>query len=57
MQFTLGLLFQASTSNTDIVLLDLGPTDMDGLEMIEKWWEWSTVPVIVSRQGSSKVIR
>ena len=40
-------LSQAATRNPDIVLLDLGLPDMDGLEVIEKLREWSTVPVIV----------
>lgn len=40
-------LSQAATRNPDIVLLDLGLPDMDGLEVIEKLREWSTVPVII----------
>jgi two-component system KDP operon response regulator KdpE len=40
-------LTQAATRNPDIVLLDLGLPDMDGLEVIEKLREWSAVPVIV----------
>ena len=40
-------LSQAATRNPDIVLLDLGLPDMDGLEVIEKLREWSAVPVIV----------
>jgi two-component system KDP operon response regulator KdpE len=40
-------LSQAATRNPDIVLLDLGLPDMDGLKVIEKLREWSTVPVIV----------
>jgi two-component system KDP operon response regulator KdpE len=40
-------LSQAATRNPDIVLLDLGLPDMEGLEVIEKLREWSTVPVIV----------
>ncbi len=40
-------LSQAATRNPDIVLLDLGLPDMDGLEAIEKLREWSVVPVIV----------
>jgi len=40
-------LSQVATRNPDIVLLDLGLPDMDGLEVIEKLREWSTVPVIV----------
>ncbi len=40
-------LSQVATRNPDIVLLDLGLPDMDGLEVIEKLREWSVVPVIV----------
>jgi two-component system KDP operon response regulator KdpE len=40
-------LSQAATRNPDIVLLDLGLPDMDGLEVIKKLREWSTVPIIV----------
>ena len=40
-------LSQAATRNPDVVLLDLGLPDMDGLEVIEKLREWSAVPVIV----------
>ena len=40
-------LSQAATRNPDIVLLDLGLPDMDGLLVIDKLREWSAVPVIV----------
>jgi two-component system KDP operon response regulator KdpE len=40
-------LSQAATRNPDVVLLDLGLPDMDGLEVIEKLREWTAVPVIV----------
>ena len=40
-------LSQAATRCPDIVLLDLGLPDMDGLEVIEKLREWSVVPVII----------
>lgn len=40
-------LTQAATRNPDIVLLDLGLPDMDGLEVIEKLRDWSAVPIIV----------
>lgn len=40
-------LSQAATRNPDIVLLDLGLPDMDGLEVIDKLREWTVVPIIV----------
>ncbi|MHB8771370.1 MAG: response regulator [Syntrophales bacterium] len=40
-------LSQAATRNPDVVLLDLGLPDMDGLEVIEKLREWTAMPVIV----------
>jgi two-component system KDP operon response regulator KdpE len=40
-------LSQVATHSPDVVLLDLGLPDMDGLDVIEKLREWSTVPVIV----------
>ncbi len=40
-------LTRAATGHPDIVLLDLGLPDMDGLTVIEKLREWSVVPVIV----------
>lgn len=38
---------QASTCNPDIVLLDLGLPDMDGVEVIKKIRTWSNMPIIV----------
>lgn len=38
---------QASTCNPDIVLLDLGLPDLDGVEVIKKIRTWSNVPIIV----------
>jgi two-component system, OmpR family, KDP operon response regulator KdpE len=42
-----GGLSQAATRSPDVVLLDLGLPDMDGLEVIKKLREWSAVPIIV----------
>ena len=38
---------QATTSNPDIVLLDLGLPDIDGVEIIKKIRTWSNMPIIV----------
>jgi two-component system KDP operon response regulator KdpE len=40
-------LLQAASRNPDIVLLDLGLPDMDGLEVTTRLREWTQVPVIV----------
>ena len=40
-------LAQAATQQPDIVLLDLGLPDMDGVEVIQRIRSWSQMPVIV----------
>lgn len=40
-------LAQLTSSLPDIVLLDLGLPDMDGMEIIKKTREWSSIPIIV----------
>lgn len=40
-------LMQATTRNPDVLLLDLGLPDMDGIEVTRKIREWSEVPIIV----------
>lgn len=37
----------ASTSVPDLIILDLGLPDMDGVEVTKKLREWSAVPIIV----------
>ena len=40
-------ILEASSHNPDIILLDLGLPDMDGIEIIKKIRTWSDVPIIV----------
>lgn len=40
-------ILEASSHNPDIVLLDLGLPDVDGVEIIQKIRTWSNLPIIV----------
>lgn len=40
-------LLEASSHNPDIILLDLGLPDMDGIEVIRRIRSWSNVPIII----------
>lgn len=40
-------LLEASSHNPDIILLDLGLPDMDGIEIIKNIRSWSNMPIIV----------
>ncbi|HQO03856.1 MAG TPA: response regulator [Spirochaetota bacterium] len=38
---------QAATISPDVIILDLGLPDMEGLEFVQKVREWSKIPIIV----------
>lgn len=40
-------ILEASSHNPDIILLDLGLPDMDGMEVIRKIRSWSNMPIII----------
>ncbi|MCR5451121.1 MAG: response regulator transcription factor [Lachnospiraceae bacterium] len=40
-------ILQASSHNPDVVFLDLGLPDIDGVEIIKRIREWSNMPIIV----------
>jgi two-component system KDP operon response regulator KdpE len=40
-------LVEAATRKPDVVILDLGLPDMDGVEVIKRLREWSQVPIVI----------
>lgn len=45
----------ASSHNPDIILLDLGLPDMDGLEVVKRLREWTATPIIIlTARGKEK---
>ena len=48
-------LIQCETQMPDLIIVDLGLPDMDGLEVIERVREWTKVPIVVlSARGQEK---
>lgn len=48
-------IMEASSHNPDIVLLDLGLPDIDGVEIIKKIRSWSNMPIIVISARSEDI--
>lgn len=42
-----GALLEAASARPDVILLDLGLPDMDGIDVIRKIRGWSNVPILV----------
>jgi len=40
-------LVEAATRQPDLIILDLGLPDLDGLEVIRRLREWTTIPIII----------
>ncbi len=40
-------LIEAATRKPDVILLDLGLPDMDGLAVLKRLREWATIPVVI----------
>ncbi|HYL81708.1 MAG TPA: response regulator, partial [Candidatus Acidoferrum sp.] len=48
-------LVEAATRQPDIVILDLGLPDVDGLEVIRRLREWTAIPIIIlSARGQER---
>lgn len=47
-------LIQSTMARPDIIILDLGLPDMDGLSVVQRLREWTSVPVIVLSVRSSE---
>jgi two-component system KDP operon response regulator KdpE len=47
-------LAEAATRKPDLVIVDLGLPDMDGIEVIQELRKWSTVPVVVLSARSNE---
>lgn len=54
-----GALEQAAAHQTDVIILDLGLPDLDGVEVIHRLRRWSDVPIVVlsARHGSDDKIQ
>ena len=48
-------ILEAASHNPDIILLDLGLPDMDGVDVIRKIRTWSNVPILILSARSEDV--
>lgn len=48
-------ILEVSQGRPDVIILDLGLPDMDGIEVVQRIREWSTLPIIIlSARGQEK---
>ena len=47
-------LLQTASTNPDVVILDLGLPDVDGVEVVRRIREWSEVPIVVLSAADSE---
>ena len=50
-------LAQATSRNPDIILLDLGLPDMDGIEVIKQIRWWAAIPILVLSAGAQEQVK
>ncbi|WP_447975421.1 response regulator [Nitrospira sp. Kam-Ns4a] len=50
-------LAQAAARNPDLILLDLGLPDLDGLEIVKRVREWGAVPIIVLTARDQEAVK
>ena len=50
-------IIEAGTRKPDLVILDLGLPDMDGVTVVQRLREWSTVPIIVLSARSQEEVK
>jgi len=50
---------QCATTRPDLMILDLGLPDMEGIDLLKRIREWSAIPVVVltARSGEEEIVR
>jgi two-component system KDP operon response regulator KdpE len=50
-------LSQATTRKPDLIILDLGLPDLDGLEVVRRLREWTTLPIIILSVRNQETVK